>query len=467
MAKKPSTDVKFKYGLCKTDHKPGDEIREYYRQTDYMNEEPYASRVKDMLEQMGLPQPKKNEIFRGTHHDLLFLDSHGVVLRIGPTDVEDLMNPAVLQPLGWMEDKNSPIRHGQKNIPFTVAVYPGIELYNDFQADKNKPQNTTNLFKFLQDTKQNTDDLNAANIGIIRVKDDNGKEVAVEMLLDPDNSYNAGTDAATSQTKSSRFAMAQREIRHKGDAMEATVTSMFPAVENAAHYQRAFEIHQPLRRMFWDAFENASPDGKPDKNIMGSFWNSCAATLNNPMTHFHKTATYQQQGEHKFKRSVQSKPVETVLYRPWTGNSRDSVAAVKKALENAKKPPVQRMASKFIAALTEDDSVAAKKYRHPPKLVRQISKISAKLDKKLMAAALFIVKLPPMLVQQMITGKGADKLANAVQKQWKKTFEKEPPDRNKLSKYAEKPKNALPKSLPDEKPVAQQNRKSPKPSLRL
>lgn len=466
MAKKPSAEVKFKYGTCKTDHKPGDEIREYYRQTDYMNEEPYASRVKEMLEQMGLPQPKKDEIFRGTHHDLLFLDSHGVVLRIGPTDVEDLMNPAVIQPLGWIEDKNNLIKHGLKNIPFTVAIYPGIELYNDFKADKNRPQTSTNLFQFLQDTKQNTDDLNAANIGIIRVKDDNGTEVGVEMLLDPDNSYNAGTDATTSQTKSSRFALAQKEIKHKGDAMEATVTSMFPAAENAAHYQRAFEVHQPLRRMFWDAFENAAPDGKPDKNILRSFWKSCAATLNNPMTHFHKTATYQQQGEHKFKRSVQSKPVETVLYRPWTGNSRDSVAAVKKALENAKKPPLRRMASKFIATLTEDDSVAAKKYRHPPKILRQIEKIGLKINKKLIAASIFVLKLPPMLVQQIITGKGADKLAKSVQKQWKKTFQKDHPAEHELSKYAEKPKNAPQKSLPEKKSVAQ-NRQSLKPPLRI
>ena len=441
MVKNPSKDVKFKYGECKTDHKPGDKIREYYRQTDYMNEEPYASRVKDMLEQMGLPQPKKNEVFRGTHHDLLFLDSHGVVLRIGPTDVEDLMNPAILQPLGWMEDKNNPIKHGLKNVPFTVAIYPGIELYNDFQADKNRPQTSTNLFQFLQDTKQNTDDLNTANIGIIRIKYDNGKEIGVEMLLDPDNSYNAGTDAATSQTKSSRFAMAQQEIRHKGDAMEATLTSMFPVVPHAPDYHRAFEVHQPLRRIFWDAFENASPDGKPDKNTMGSFWNSCAATLNNPITHFHKTATYQQQGEHKFKRSVQSKPVETVLYRPWTGNSRDSVASVKKALENAKKPPIQRMASKFIAALTEDDSIAAKKYHHPPKLSRKISKIGANIDKKLIAASRFVLKLQPMLIQQIITGKGANKLAQAVQKKWRKTFEKDAPAEDKLSKHAVNPQS--------------------------
>jgi len=369
MAKNPPKDVKFQYGECKTDWKSGDELRET-RHIDFMNEEPYASRVKETLEKMGLPQPNKNEVFRGTHHDLLFLDSHGVMLRIGPTDVPDLMNPAVIQPLGWVEDKTNPIQLGEQSLPFTVAVYPGIELYRDFLADKNNDNTTTDLHKFLNDTGQAGGDLHPENLGIIRVKGDDGKEVGVKLLLDPDNAFNA-SDSGTGENKINRFTLAQQEIGNNADAMEATIGSTLGTVENAALYQRAFEVHQPLRRMFSDFMENKGPDGKPNQNGMKNFWNACASTVNNPKTHFHNMAHYRADGPRRITFSA-AQPIETVLYRSWTGNSRDVVASVKKQLANAKKPPIQRAISKFIAGITEMDSPAARHNRHQPRLVRKL-----------------------------------------------------------------------------------------------
>ncbi len=466
MAKKPSPDVKFKYGECKTDHKPGDEIRAGFRSTDYMKDEPYAAQVQDMLEQLGLPQPKKNEIFRGTHHDLLFLDSHGVVLRIGPTDVEDLMNPAVIQPLGWLENKDQRIRHGANEIPFTIAVYPGIELYNDFQADKKQPETAAQLYEFMQETGQNTSDLSRENIGIIRVKDDSGKEVAVEMLLDPDNSYNA-SNADTSQTKTSRFANAQKDARHKGEALEATLNSMFENAKNVDLYRQAFAVHQPLRDMFWQAFDGADQQGgKPDSNRRSGFWNACAKALNNPTTHFHKTATYRLEGN-TVRRSPQTSPVETVLYRPWTGNRQDSVASVKRKLENAKKPLLPRLASKFVDALMEGDdrSAAAKRQKHLPKPLRRALRIGKKLGE---IPHILFEDIPDKVAKRIDLDKGADKIAKAVNKQWKKIFKQNRQTEAKSKYAAASGKNASQKT-PGQKSSAKASsaRRLSPPSMRV
>ncbi len=179
----------FSYGWCKTDHKQGKEIRWEYRTKDYMKDEPYAASVKAMLKKLGLPFPKSAQIFRGTHHDLLFLNTHGVVVRIGPTDVRDLMNPAILQPLGWLEDKNILIG----KVPLAVAIYPGIEQHNDWSKSASPPEAVGNLRKIFEKTGQRTVDVFPVNEGVIRILDDEGKEAAVEILLDSDNQFNASS----------------------------------------------------------------------------------------------------------------------------------------------------------------------------------------------------------------------------------------------------------------------------------
>lgn len=185
----------FQYGGCKTDKKDGSSLRADFRDIDYFFDEPYAARVATMLEQMGLPQPEPEQIFRGTHHDMLFLDSHGVVLRIGPTDVEDLMNPAIVQPLGWIEDEEiavpiDNIYHNRGHAPLTVAIYPGIEHYNTFFTKADRPALVGDVEDFLKETGQGAADVNVYNMGIARVLDDTGEEVAVPLLLDADNEWN-------------------------------------------------------------------------------------------------------------------------------------------------------------------------------------------------------------------------------------------------------------------------------------
>ncbi|MBI1214571.1 MAG: hypothetical protein GC185_01980 [Alphaproteobacteria bacterium] len=373
----------FDYGWCKTDHKDGKEIRQDWRQTDYLNDEPYATRVRAMLEQLGLPAPEKEQIFRGTNHDLLFLNTHGVVVRIGPIDVEDLMNPAIVQPLGWLEDKENPVKLGRYSdgheVPCTVAIYPGIELLRHYLDDESpgKPELVGDLRNFLNATGQGAEDMSTANCGVIRVFDDDGKEIAVKMLLDSDNSFNASSPE-TREKRATRF-QAQESSKtkygnstdpammgplvdvNKGEMLMNTLRDVFNAARNAKYFERAFEVHQPLRHMFWDAFKEVEPvTGQPDIKKRQAFWDKCAAVTNKPEPMALPVwCTAQDDADGiRFVREELVVP-HLVLYRPWTGLKEDRVTkpieqteALKAAIERAHResfrfePPVQQQEAK-------------------------------------------------------------------------------------------------------------------------
>ncbi|HRJ67661.1 MAG TPA: hypothetical protein PLW48_11040, partial [Alphaproteobacteria bacterium] len=287
---------KFEYGWCYTDHKTGKEIRKDYRTVDYMNDEPYATRVHAMLEQLGLPAPKGGEIFRGTHHDLLFLNSHGVVVRIGPQDIEDLINPGILQPLGWFEDGDNKIKHGGRELPLTVAIYPGIELSNQYYDAKQKPALAGSLYDILSATNQGTGDVcSEGNTGIIRVLDDDGQEVAVQLLVDADNEWNGASkdmrqkktshmreqSASAAQSQSGAQAGAAAPIS-KGDILFNTLSTVFNAVKNVRYWEKAYEVHQPLRHMFWEAFGDVpAVTGLPKADARARFCKNLPRVLNN------------------------------------------------------------------------------------------------------------------------------------------------------------------------------------------
>lgn len=311
----------FKYGWCTTDHKDGKEIRRYFRKHDYLKDEPYASRVKAMLEQLGLPIPETQEIFRGSHHDLLFINSHGVVVRIGPTDVEDMINPAILQPLGWLEDPK--IMAGSASL--TVAVYPGIELYKHWSENKKGAESVGDLRKILEATGQRDGDCHEDNIGIIRVLDDQQKEVAVEMLLDPDNKYNSSSGKLREQ-RTKKMAETEALLENKGDVLSATMQGIFDTASKIKYWQRAFEVHQPLRRLFWDAFKDVKKEGdKPDIAARSRFWESCARVTNNPTATIMPIWRTKRNffGMKKFVREERFVP-HVVLYHPWTGEKADN-----------------------------------------------------------------------------------------------------------------------------------------------
>jgi hypothetical protein len=323
------TKIPFKYGWCHTDHKSGRTIRQEYRTTDYLQDEPYASRVKAMLEQLGIPLPSSDEIFRGTHHDLLFLNSHGVVIRIGPLDIEDLLNPAILQPLGFQEDKKLMIEAGEKEVPLTVAIYPGIELYDDYRADdsKDKPKTVKiSLRQFLSDTEQGSRDVGCDNSGIIRVQDDKGLEVALEVLLDPDNEFNPSSKELVQQRAAS-LREQQKHVTNRGEVISRTLQEVFAAAEGAEHWQRAFQLHQPLRQLFWSAFERVDTvSDLPDRARLDAFWDKCAQVTNRPehtvLPSWHMRVDVE--GNKVFIREEIPIP-NLVLYRCWTGRTADKV----------------------------------------------------------------------------------------------------------------------------------------------
>lgn len=325
----------FQYGWCRTDHKTGKNIREGWRHNnaDFLNDEPYATRVHAMLDQLGLPKPKENEIFRGTHHDLLFLNSHGVVIRIGPQEVDDLFNPGILQPLGWLEDKDNMVRQDGKDLPLTVAIYPGVELTNQYHEAQNKPAMVGSLYDLLSATQQGTGDVcTEGNTGIIRVLDDDGKEVAVQILVDADNSFNGASREIRAKTSS--HMQAQRGTATtagapigKGEALFNTLRTVFNAAKNVKYWERAFEAHQPLRQLFWDAFNDVpAVTGVPDGEKCKKFWATCAAVTNTPaavslpLWKMSKDAN----GNMSFNREVINVP-HLVLYRPWTGEKADQI----------------------------------------------------------------------------------------------------------------------------------------------
>jgi hypothetical protein len=319
----------FKYGWCHTDHKEGKEIRTDFRKIDFMKDKPYAALVKKSLQKLGLPMPEKGEVFRGTHHDLLFLDSHGVVIRIGPLDVKDLMNPAIIQPLGWFEFKDKVTVDVKKNdkVPFTIAIYPGIELYKDFNRSEKKDElEKTDLRAFLSATGQGDRDMSSSNRGIIRVFDEeNNKEVAVEMLLDPDNQFNGSTEGLTAKRSKalSNSTGTSTEESNFAEVVSRALTSIFSAASDIKWYQKAFETHEPLRRLFWKSFKGKAEDEQPDAACMKLFWDTCARVTNNPASCTMPVwKAVEKDGETTFVREEAYMP-HVILYRPWTGQHND------------------------------------------------------------------------------------------------------------------------------------------------
>ncbi|TNE27689.1 MAG: hypothetical protein EP349_08775 [Alphaproteobacteria bacterium] len=306
----------FSYGWCYTDRKDGKEIRRWYRQTDYMKDEPYAGKVRNMLDRLGLPQPDDSEIFRGSHHDLLFLDSHGVVLRIGPTDVTDLINPGILQPLGWLEDPSLTINRGGKDVPFTIAIYPGIELYENYLKEEDRPELAGALRDILVETGQGTGDINRkGNTGVINITDEDGKTVVVEILLDPDDKYNS-SDPQKIRSKKEKFAAALKKTADKSAALAITLSDAFRSAKNAKPFQKAFQMHQPLRNLFWRAFKDGD---KPDEQARTEFWAECAAVTAAPkkLALSHWTSVIGEDGKLTVTRTELS--VDNVkLKTPWT-----------------------------------------------------------------------------------------------------------------------------------------------------
>jgi hypothetical protein len=207
------------------------------------------------------------------------------------------------------------------------------------------------LRDILEATGQGSDDVSNNNKGIIRILDDEGKEAAVQMLLDPDNQFNSSSKAVSSQ-RSSNMSKAAEFIENKGDVLSQTLDDVFKAAENIKYYKRAFEVHQPLRRLFWDAFKEVKKaDDVPDAGARKKFWDVCAQVTNNPQAAImpvwrSQTGT---DGKTEFIRDEIFVP-QVVLYRPWTGEEADKIIHpinvspdLKKAVKKEHEAMIERM----------------------------------------------------------------------------------------------------------------------------
>lgn len=352
------TETRFEYGWCYTDEKDGQKIRKDLPRADYATAKPYANIARYMLDKLGLPWPER--IFRGSTHDLLFLNSHGIVVRIGPTDVEALMNPGILQPLGWVEDRESlvHVKGVSQGIPFSVTLYPGIEQYNSFyrryKSEENgrrkscDEENRTCFFgdtrSFLRDTYQGMGDCYERNQGVLRIVDETAEETAVAVLLDSDNERNSAAPSVQAERAACLKAEAS-QFSNKAECVDRMFQCMFNDAGLARPYHRAFQVHQPLRQMFWEAFRNQD---KPDVTLREAFWEKCAAVTNNPETVVLPTwRLYQtEDGDKVFRRSETVIPA-MVLYRPWTGDPVDDIAKSISLSPELKERVRQAHASRF------------------------------------------------------------------------------------------------------------------------
>ena len=299
----------FDYGWCYTDHKDGKEIRTDFRAIDYVQDEPYASSLKSMVAKVGLPEADVSQFYRGTHHELLFIESHGVVLKIGPTDLEDLIHPAILQPLGWVEDK-------ENNL--TLAIYPGIELYKHFRGDGTS---LASAQQAMGRTGQNTTDIAGNNLGIMRV---NGNK-PVQMALDVDNQFNGTKDAKREDAKRTAMSEGSATSSDLSRAVSNAISKTFNAEDELENWMQAFEVHQGLRHSFWKAFgKDQGGTETIDPEALKAFWEEC------------KQATDAPRGavRHRWSKDINENGVpiwtkyESVidvvaLYTPWTDNEKD------------------------------------------------------------------------------------------------------------------------------------------------
>ncbi len=313
--------IDIRYGECKTCHKDGKSINDNFRDIDYVYTEPYRYKVANLLDKLMLPFPKEEEIFRGTCHDILFLNSHGAVVKIGPTNLSDLVNPLILQPLTCLQDYdcNLTIKCNESlgAMPLTVAVYGGIDLLKAHVTDTSEFEGE--ILSLLEDTDQDYEDVIAENIGLVNVG-----EYYEDVLLDADNASNRSFTylkddrECISESLSGRF-------NNAADIMDITMQELFndKIPDDIDGKMSVFYAHQPLRHMFDEAGD--------DKNKLRAVWDFCAKITNNPKqnikTHVWKVNEYKSGRKHFVRKEITIP--ELVLKTPWTKPIEEQRATIK------------------------------------------------------------------------------------------------------------------------------------------
>ncbi len=309
-------------------------VADYSGETKYIYEEPYSSVVKEMLDKLSLPMPDNTKVFRGTCHDIIFIDSHGVVIKIGPTSVYDLLSPGALQPIGWLQNNEYKLKSSwldkEDNIfPLSVVIYPGIERIED-KYEHEIDTFILRLVDVFTRSEHGNNDISPRNIGVVSSYDKNSKEDDVALMLDVDNYRNGPTHDIVGKKRSIIKSLSEK-FNNAADVMGLTLQEAFGDIKDMdcrAFYgvdgigpeNGAFYSHQPLRQMFFDAFEDID---SPDKSKLHEFWNRCAAVTNNPERDV-KVPVWTIDNNGLYVRDEVIIP-ELVLKTPWTGNSKDKV----------------------------------------------------------------------------------------------------------------------------------------------
>jgi len=269
-----SSKYEINYGWCYTDHKDGKEILDFYRDFDYVFGKEYSATTQGLLKDLGFPIPDISETYRGRRHDLLMVDSHGLIVRIGKTDIEDLMNPFVLQPIGWKQAEG-----------ITVAVYPGVETaeqvypyYGHTKLYDIAPKFQENILK--SGTKYI--DKYTYNLGVVRTQINNGKDNNTLVVIDTDNMAIRNSQ----DLKEKKVEALQRNysrFENKADAVAATFYEIYGNKRYIQDNMAAFEKHHSLRRTFFDACKGDTSD----KVKLGKLWDKCYEMVDVP-----KSATF-------------------------------------------------------------------------------------------------------------------------------------------------------------------------------
>jgi|GEM_PF-3219264 len=305
------------YGWCYTDHKDGKELRPKYRNVDYVQDKKYAESVAAMLKKMGLPQPRIQQVYRGTHHDLLFLDDHGVVVRIGPTNINDLIHPAIIQPLGWIDDKENEI---------TVAIYPGVELIKNVRNPAFAEMKLHNIKAGLRRAGHETYDVNKNNAGMSYVERD-GVGVPVAILLDPDNNYNGAAstgDLGDALTRIRESVQRSGAAANKSDMLDDAIGSISALAQDMKDWETFFRSHQPLRTRFWLSQKGRENSDTPDPEYMKMFWDECRSLKQKPKSYIqHKYTSYVNESGLSVYRYTRYEIKNASLLSPWTRKDDD------------------------------------------------------------------------------------------------------------------------------------------------
>lgn len=257
-----------------------------------------------LLDQLGLPLPDNKCVFRGNGHKSLFLDSHGVVIRLSYLDLENVATSGNLQPLGWVENKKTGLN---------AVLYPGLLPYEK-RADESFLDDT--LTSIMHEAEHDTCDIKPANTGVIFI-DRNGQESAVAVNFDVDEAY-AGIELYASDFRKEWIRQKKETL---GDKLPSTVLREFALSSTTHplfdHYKMAHDSHQFLRTLFWQEHER-------DPGKLQGFWTRCANLVERPerVMRYEWSCATREDGTPVW---TQDRAIieNVALYRAWNGNSED------------------------------------------------------------------------------------------------------------------------------------------------